>query len=216
MLPPHLAGSRGTPAPQQELFLPSSCMHTPPAMPPALPVPSTVPGSQLGPRCSWGQALLVSPSTLQPGGMQKGPLPFICSIISAGPIHCPVQSSFVSLTSIWSLFYTRTYTYIRGRCYFPLPNGLFRSLAQVPQVSSGLPGGSVLGALPVSFLMVRDLEKPQLLGFRGQAGSMSTPHPSPGCWTPHASRGPTAAQSPRLLLATGCTLPISVPLLRGP
>ena len=199
-LPPRLAGVHNTPAPQQELFLPPCCTHAPPAQPPALPVPSTIPASRLGPHCSWGQALLASPKhPATGGGCRRGPFPSFAGIISAGPIHHPVQSSFFSLTSSWSLLYRRTYTYIHGPCYFPLPNGLFRSLAQVSQVSSGLPRGLAPGALPGLFDgqgRVLDLEKPQLLGFGGQAGSVSTPHPSLGCWTPCASRGPTTALSP--------------------
>lgn len=93
---PSLLGRRRvTPAPQQELFLPLSCTHTPPAQPPALP------SSQLGARCSWNQALFVSPGTSQLGRRagRRGHIPSFVSIVSAGSIHCPGQSSFFSLTS---------------------------------------------------------------------------------------------------------------------
>jgi len=90
-----------------------------------------------------------------------------------------------------------------GSAIFPFPM-VFRSPAQVPRASSGLPGGLALGNLPGLFDGQRrglDLEKPQLLGFRGQARSVSTPHPSPSCWTLCASRGPPTAPSPGLYAA---------------
>lgn len=80
-------------------------------------------------------------------------------------------------------------------------------------MSSGLPRGAVLAALPSLFDgqgRLLDLEKPQFLGFGCQEGSVITPHPPPGCWTPCASREPTTVPSPGVLLATGHTLPISV------
>jgi len=64
-------------------------------------------------------------------GMQEGPLPFVFGHHFCGPHPLPhAKALLFSLTSSWSLFFRRTYTYIHGLCYFPLPNGL-----QVP--SSG-------------------------------------------------------------------------------
>lgn len=151
----------------------------------------------LSPAPGWVPAAAVSPSTPQPGGMQEE------------PTHGPIKSPFSSLTSSWNLFYRRVYTYTCGSCYFPFPI-VFSGLSYELRAAQG----EQCWQLCQVFLMVRegllDLEKPQFLGFGCQEGSVITPHPLPGCWTPCASREPTTVPSPGVLLATGHTLPISV------
>lgn len=216
MLPPRLAGSRGTLAPQQELFLPSRCTHAPPAKSPALPVPSTVPCSRLGPRCSWGQALLASSSTLQLGGMQKGPLPFICGHHFCRPHPPPCAKLFCQPDKYLEfVLYEDVYVYM-WPLLFPPPQWSFQAPGPGPSSELRAPWGIGAGSFASQLFDGQGPGKapaPQLQG-PGRVYEHSLSFPGlldPTCLevTHHSTESQAA-------VGHGMHTAISVPLLMGP
>lgn len=94
MHPPCLAGVGSLLLRNKSYFYPLAAHTLPRLSLLPSPVPSWEPAAA-------GTRLFVSPGTSQLGRRagRRGHIPSFVSIVSAGSIHCPVQSSFFSLTS---------------------------------------------------------------------------------------------------------------------